>query len=112
MSERNRQLSFPRYSAMKCERRPVTKEDKWCRQTMPAGCKVEDDAPMGDIVTIYAWKWPEKLYLCNLGGTIVRSKMCAHTLMLQVVKNDKAPHYCLTSNRINSTKKLINIRKI
>lgn len=79
---------------------------------MTAGHEAEDDAPMGEVVSISAWKWPQKLDLGCVGGTIVRIKMCAYTLMLQVVKTDKDPHYCVVSKRINSHKRLINIRNI
>lgn len=110
MAKRNKekQQSY-RYSLLDCERRPVTKADKWCQiKEMSNGQKPIDDAPWGYVVTIpYC---PNKnTFLDDVDGYIIRCKKHCGKLLLQVIPKRFAPKYGVksaTSNVKGKTNKM------
>lgn len=110
MFERNEQMTSGKSSWTDHKRRPATKSDKWCRQTMPQWYQDmdEDGGNIGFIVAVPCII-EGTVDLGQIGGFIVRSKKIGGQLLLQVVSNKKQPKYTIvfyengipTRSRIN-----------
>ncbi|MDE5830459.1 MAG: hypothetical protein K2H53_01940, partial [Clostridia bacterium] len=87
-----------RYSLLECEIRTVTKSksDSWCKRKMPKGLIPAGDAPWGYVITI-PYCPNQNIFLDDVDGYIVRTKMHCGNLLLQVIKKDSAPEYGVKS---------------
>ena len=77
-----------KYSLQDCERRPVTKSDKWCRIKSRLRVDMENHpAPHGYVVTI-PFIPNQNTMFDGVGGRIIRSKKRFGNLLLQVIPKE------------------------